>query len=332
MKAELVYDGGEVTIPAAMGQARTDQMQGTVREQLIELAGRCCYDSLGQGRGSAEYHKHILDVGHTSVLEHATISVAFDAGLDVRVCLNRKGVWVGIEDNTVLITLNFRALLEWERYTTRVNRSTCAGSVSDTLWYWGWELAPQIFARESTVGMRSKLVGADELNDDQAHISLWMTGSRGWSHEMVRHRYAMSQRSTRYVDESDGEWVLHPEIKEFLDETDDQELTGALEDVVFAGKRAYEVLVAAMTPWARSRGLDKTAARKLARGAARGYLGNALRTEMIFTASVSGWKDMIRQRLNPAADAEIRSIFKDVVVALRGSRYGDRFNDISASD
>ena len=41
-----------------------DQLKGTPGEQLCELAGRCCYDSLGQGRSSADYWKHILQVRH----------------------------------------------------------------------------------------------------------------------------------------------------------------------------------------------------------------------------------------------------------------------------
>src|SRR5690606_24684162 len=62
-----------------------------------------------------------------------------------------------------------------------------------------------------------------------------------------------------------------------------------------------------------SRGVDKATARKQARGAARGYLGNALQTEMIFSASVAQWDRMIEQRANVAADAEIREVFVKVV-------------------
>lgn len=42
-------------------------------EQLCEVAGRLCYMSFGKGRKSnQEYIGHILEVGHGSVLEHAT--------------------------------------------------------------------------------------------------------------------------------------------------------------------------------------------------------------------------------------------------------------------
>lgn len=45
-------------------------------EALCEMAGRVCYMSFGKGRKTnAEYLEHILDMGHGSVLEHATWSV-----------------------------------------------------------------------------------------------------------------------------------------------------------------------------------------------------------------------------------------------------------------
>jgi thymidylate synthase (FAD) len=51
---------------------RPDQGQGSDAEKLVEIAGRTCYDSGGSGRNSKDFHKHILEVGHGSVLEHAT--------------------------------------------------------------------------------------------------------------------------------------------------------------------------------------------------------------------------------------------------------------------
>lgn len=107
MTARLVYDGGdEVRIPPEMGMPRADQMQGTALERLCELAGRVCYDSLGKGRSSADYHSHIAEVGHTSVHEHAVITARFDvfdqAGV-VKACVNRRGVHVRVSDDGILI-------------------------------------------------------------------------------------------------------------------------------------------------------------------------------------------------------------------------------------
>lgn len=46
-------------------------------EELVEVAGRLCYDSFRKPRpgGSAAYISHILEVGHGSVVEHCVFSV-----------------------------------------------------------------------------------------------------------------------------------------------------------------------------------------------------------------------------------------------------------------
>lgn len=55
---------------------KTDTEVGA--EQLCEVAGRICYMSFGKGRKTnEEYLGHILDVGHGSVLEHATWNLVF---------------------------------------------------------------------------------------------------------------------------------------------------------------------------------------------------------------------------------------------------------------
>lgn len=46
-------------------------------DMLVEFAGRMCYMSFDKGRPSSEYIKHILEVGHGSVLEHTNITLAF---------------------------------------------------------------------------------------------------------------------------------------------------------------------------------------------------------------------------------------------------------------
>lgn len=191
-----------------------DQDRGTDLARLTECAGRTCYDSYGAGRPSADYHQHILEVGHGSVLEHASISFYLD----------------GI--------------------------------------------------------------------------------SRGCSHELVRHRAgtAISQRSTRYVDESESSWAFHPLIGKYA------EAHGLSPDVIpmyaaelqASAQTAYNKMVQDMQLWLVSKGIDKATARKQARGAARGLLGNALITSMVWTANLRALRNVIEQRASPHADAEIR--------------------------
>ncbi len=92
--------------------------------------------------------------------------------------------------------------------------------------------------------------------------------------------------------------------------------------------------------WLIGKGHKKTPARKQARGAARGFLGNALETELIFSASVKAWHDiMLVQRASKFADAEIREVYagaadntNHVIAALKQSRFADRFNDVDVVD
>ena len=55
-------------------RATASQLQGTPQEQLIEIAGRSCYDSFGRGRQSSDYHAHLLESEHGSVLEHVSFT------------------------------------------------------------------------------------------------------------------------------------------------------------------------------------------------------------------------------------------------------------------
>lgn len=189
------------------------QDSGTSPARLIECAGRTCYDSYGKGRSSDQYHDHILEVGHGSVLEHAV-------------------------------------------------------------------------------------------------INFYISGiSRGCSHEWVRHKAgtAISQRSTRYVDESESPWVWHPLISKtpyFVQEdlNSSQELAQA----------CYRKVVDAVQQNLTEAGLDKLTARKQARGAARGVLGNALETSMVWSANIRALRNVIEQRCSPFADAEIRLLANKV--------------------
>lgn len=202
---ELLPEGGKHTAAA--------QDEGSIMARLTECAGRTCYDSYGRGRSSAEYHQHILQVGHGSVLEHASISFYIE------------GV------------------------------------------------------------------------------------SRGLTHELVRHRAgtAISQRSTRYVDESESAWAWHPLIAEAL------EARGIIQPQDERGDRLrehagalYGEIVLMVQSYLEGLGTDKLTARKQARGAARGALGNALETSLVWTANIRALRNVIEQRASEFADAEIR--------------------------
>jgi len=107
-----------------MGMPADNQLKGTPEEQLVELSGRVCYDSLGKGRNSEEYHKHIIEVGHGSVWEHANLTFEFKSihkyiSLDLlRFFINKPGLWVSSTDpGSFRVTMNFRSIREWNTWS-----------------------------------------------------------------------------------------------------------------------------------------------------------------------------------------------------------------------
>ena len=150
---------------------------------------------------------------------------------------------------------------------------------------------------------------------EHAYLTFYIEGiSRGLTHELVRHRVgvAYSQRSTRYVDESDSPWIHHPLIKRYLmdcDTVDAAVLEVAIEEAMGAGRAAYNLVVKKLEKWLKDEGCNAAAARKQARGAARGYLGNSLETAIVFTTNIRTLRNcIVEKRLQEAADGEIREM------------------------
>lgn len=345
--AEVVYDGRKTHTPARMGEARQDQLTGTHLENLVELAGRVCYDSLGVGRDSVSYHAHIHEVQHGSVWEHANITLRVaNAGENVidtaLAFINRPGVWVRYgKDGELRVTMNLRAVVEFSQHNPEpgtcspfLNFDRLRAAIMDVVCPW----APRVVyaAKEYS---RWGVTVVDPEHPEEKWISLLLGGSRGMSHEQVRHKWrtAVSQRSTRYVDENESPWVEHPLVTRFLrppidDENKKHPVMVLAGDAKHAAKltylRVYETLEKSLI----ESGVDKFTARKQARGAARGYLGNALHTEMVFSASVAQWRRMIvtgtSARCSNAADAEIRLLYACIVRALQTTVYAEDFADI----
>ena len=149
--------------------------------------------------------------------------------------------------------------------------------------------------------------------------------SRSLTHELVRHRagFAYSQRSQRFVDESDSPFVVPPAISEDGGEGTEATLQDALEKAA----QSYSELVDALeesipnkvevdgvqqdaftTPWER---------RKAIRQAARAVLPNATETKIFVTANVRAWRHFIEMRGASYADWEIRRLALAMLKILR---------------
>lgn len=317
--------GHQLKIPTCMPTPVPQQFKSTVLDNLIELSGRVCYDSVGseKSRSSEAYHKHIDEVQHYSVREHAvftfqTSPVPTQIGLFLMAGLaNRPGVFTRLEDQgdhsaCLRITCNVRCLCEWSKWPNWVASAAIYRDIKligQVLTEKVRHLAPLALAVVPVQTSFAEMMSPDDFAhvdpnvDEERWLSFYLDGiSRGLTHELVRHRHsvAYSQRSTRYVDESESPWIPHPlmlgspGVMQMFDETR-----------TYACER-YDATVKILEAEQLAKGVDALTARKQARGAARGLLGNALETAMIFSSSLSELKWIFHLRAANPADAEIR--------------------------
>jgi thymidylate synthase ThyX len=334
----VVWDGEKFEVPEDLGKPREDQLASTPLDNLAELSGRTCYDSLGSGRKTSEYHSHIIDVGHGSVQEHSNLTfMLVDLSLMDRLLyseylLNRPGIFVQSSNGQLRITANIRAIREWFSLPA-LNRHAQLPSewnlaLGRTLQNLARTKAPLLMTGipEHPEILKNCTIVKPEL-DEELWVSMFFTNvSRGLSHELVRHKYrtAVSQRSTRYVDENTSPWSWHPLFRAYYEDQKDPDASLFASDVEATAKTAYAHYVTALQAFLITKGADRFTARKQARGAARGLLGNALMTEMIFSASLDQWKWMIHLRASSHADAEIRIVFNEVYELL-SEKFPNRF-------
>jgi thymidylate synthase (FAD) len=138
--------------------------------------------------------------------------------------------------------------------------------------------------------------------------------SRNLSLELNRHRVgtAISQRSTRFVDESLTPIVEHPALSAFLmdaavPEDAKHRVTEACRIAVSESRKAYLEVADALQTWLSGMGESMAIARKQARGAAARYLPNGLETEYVWSCNVREALHIIALRGDRSADAEIRA-------------------------
>lgn len=343
-RAFLCYDGQTFTMPPDQGEPREDQMQGSDSDRVVEFAGRLCYESLKmpRSRDSAGYHAHIAEVNHSSVLAHACFPFVIRPRwigddtmakrLQLAACfLNRPGCWLTDDpaNLSLRVMINARAIRQWQRWPSLFgwNAALCEAV--------GFRLQEAFFGLSHfaghgmprTISMDGlRMAGAmDVIRDEPANegeiwASFYLTFSRGASHEQVRHAFEMtgiSQRSTRFCNEDGTDWVPHPLL--------DEEERGQMARVQAVANDAYNKVMASV----QKRLNDGTEAGngqalKQARGAARGLLGNALETRLIFSATLMQWKWQLFQRMADTADGEIRLAYNLVFEQLK-ARWPESF-------
>ena len=156
--------------------------------------------------------------------------------------------------------------------------------------------------------------------------------SRSLTHELVRHRagFAYSQRSQRYVDETEGSFVLPPALT--VEDSDADEAQGILKDAMESASESYVKLVGELeSVLPRERFEYSTDRRKAIRQAARAVLPNATETKIFVTGNVRAWRHFIEMRAAPFADWEIRSLALQVLNILQRES-PIMFGDFEVSD
>lgn len=131
---------------------------------------------------------------------------------------------------------------------------------------------------------------------EHASFTFYIEGvSRALTHELIRHRHlSYSQLSQRFVDESDTAIVLPPAVEEYSH--NHLYLNYAVSIALDQYKKMVHRLQESGLP------------RKQAREAARAVLPNCVETKIVVTGNVRAWRDMLKKRLDPSADAEIRQV------------------------
>lgn len=154
-------------------------------------------------------------------------------------------------------------------------------------------------------------VGHDSVLE-HGQATLYLTGvSRGFTHELVRHRHhSYSQLSQRYVPASKMKVVIPPLFRGVT----------PVENTIaakFAGDvKLYEELVESANLLHQLTSASTLEA-KQAREAARSVLPNCTETRVVVTGNFRAWRELISKRATIHADAEMREVTVMVAKVLK---------------
>lgn len=152
---------------------------------------------------------------------------------------------------------------------------------------------------------------------EHANVTFRFTGiSRALTHELVRHRhFSYSQLSQRFVDSSEADYVIHPDIAGIDDEDLGEKALDVLASVWETCLEAYGELRDIFDLDAEKQG--RTVKRKTKNQSARMVLPNMTGTEIVMTGNLRAWREFLLKRLQPGADSEIRALAELILVELR---------------
>ena len=164
--------------------------------------------------------------------------------------------------------------------------------------------------RDITDFINNLLSSKDGSVFEHVNYGFIITGvSRSLTHELVRHRagFAYSQRSQRYIDESNGTFV--PPLAVARSGGTGSDAVGIFEKAVEFASQSYDTLVKALEEELPEKMFESVRDRRKAiRQAARSVLPNAAETKIFVTGNVRAWRHFIEMRGAETADWEIRAL------------------------
>ena len=166
--------------------------------------------------------------------------------------------------------------------------------------------------RDITDFINNLLSSKDGSVFEHVNYGFIITGvSRSLTHELVRHRagFAYSQRSQRYVDGTEGTFVIPPALSYTRDVLDDA--------LIHASESYVELVNALEKSLPKSIFETNTDRRKAIRQAARSVLPNATETKIFVTANVRALRHFIEMRGAIFADWEIRFLAIEILKLLQ---------------
>ncbi len=140
--------------------------------------------------------------------------------------------------------------------------------------------------------------------------------SRACSHQLVRHRIASySQKSQRYVDEDNFEFIMPPEIA--ADEQAKAEFEKQMNALTESYTKIADILTKKHTQTFLAQGMDekqaKSSARKKANEDARFILPNACETKIVVTMNARSLMNFFRLRCCNRAQWEIKAVADEML-------------------
>lgn len=272
-------------------QSNAELIQETNPYKLVELVGRTCYKSEDKITDDSyvKFVQNLIARKHYAMLEHGRVTFVVQ-DLDPYLLVGVPGVHLARDTN----------YLNCNAYVVSVSLSHLYNEK------WGWlkpwfdtmrKLTEQVYMYGGEVDLQSNKVRLIPCQESDTYVDEYMLSSlhdfkyrtikftcdRGVSHELVRHRCAVAQSSTRYCNYSKDKFgseitFVEPSDYEFWAREDREGFIAFLNQC--ENEYMYMVRDSAFTAQQ-----------------ARAVLPNALQTEVILTMNLDQWEHFFNIRL-----------------------------------